>query len=180
MYYYVLPIYITRLNQIFTTLFPKLKDMKTIISVIAFLTFTFSFSQRDTNLNLTVQEKIVDDGGTGIYPKGKGSFLYRSVMSKGILGSQVNKSFEIARRDLKDFAEKRDAIYNEIDATYNRNLNTIRLVFELKNQDGSLYLTRDEAIVAIKELMELLDLGILTQEEFDKKAEVYKKTILNH
>jgi hypothetical protein len=155
--------------------------MKRLIAFIVFFNCSlFVYSQTENNVNLTVEEKIVDDGGTGIYSKGKGSFLFRSVLSKGILGIQINKSFENARKELLDFAKERDALYNEIDATYNKGRNSIRIVFELKNQDGSLYLSRDEAIVAIKELKELLDLGILTQEEFDKKAEVYKKTILKH
>ena len=40
--------------------------------------------------------------------------------------------------------------------------------------------TKQKAIEQLKELKELLDLGLLTQEEFDKKAESLKKIILGN
>ena len=41
-------------------------------------------------------------------------------------------------------------------------------------------LTKDEAIKEVKQLKELLDSGILTQEEFDKKGAELKKIILGN
>jgi S1-C subfamily serine protease len=48
----------------------------------------------------------------------------------------------------------------------------------LINKKGDV--TKDEAINEIKQLKELLDSGILTQEEFDKKAAELKKIILGN
>ena len=63
----------------------------------------------------------------------------------------------------------------------------VRHIYQLYNQDGSIYLT-DEDNTSLKEdaknqLIELkgfLDLGIITQEEFDKKAESLKKILLGN
>ena len=41
-------------------------------------------------------------------------------------------------------------------------------------------LLRSEAISKIKELKELLDMGIITQDEFDKEAVTLKKIILSN
>ena len=41
-------------------------------------------------------------------------------------------------------------------------------------------LTKDEAIKEVKELKDLLNLGIITQEEFDKRAAELKKVILGN
>ncbi len=38
-------------------------------------------------------------------------------------------------------------------------------------------MTREEAIVLLKELKELLDLGLITEEEFVKQSEELKKKI---
>ena len=38
---------------------------------------------------------------------------------------------------------------------------------------------KDDAIKELKELKELLDMGLITQEEFDKKAKVLRKIILD-
>ena len=59
--------------------------------------------------------------------------------------------------------------------------------YQLYNSDGSIYTTDEDKSMgkeaAKKELMELkgfLDLGIITQEEFDKKAESLKKILLGN
>ena len=54
----------------------------------------------------------------------------------------------------------------------------VTITFKLLRQDGSEWLTKEDAITKLKELKELLDLGILTQEEFDKKVVSLKKIIL--
>ena len=53
-------------------------------------------------------------------------------------------------------------------------------LFEVFNKDGSLVLNKDDAKKQLIELKEYLDLGIITQEEFDKKAESLKKILLGN
>ena len=59
--------------------------------------------------------------------------------------------------------------------------------YQLYNSDGSIYTTDEDKSMgkeaAKKELMELkgyLDLGIITRQEFDKKAESLKKILLGN
>ena len=56
----------------------------------------------------------------------------------------------------------------------------VTITFKLLRKDGSEWLTKEDAITKFKELKELLDLGIITQEEFDKKAKELKKIILDN
>jgi BMFP domain-containing protein YqiC len=53
---------------------------------------------------------------------------------------------------------------------------SVEIVFPVKN--GKPWLTRKDALAKFKEAKELFDLGVITKEEFDKKTEVLKKTIL--
>ena len=56
----------------------------------------------------------------------------------------------------------------------------VTITFKLLRKDGSEWLTKEDAITKFKELKELLDLGIITQKEFDKKAKELKKIILGN
>ena len=47
-----------------------------------------------------------------------------------------------------------------------------------RNQKTQATDTKGEAILELKRLKEILDLGIITQKEFDKKASELKKVIL--
>lgn len=55
----------------------------------------------------------------------------------------------------------------------------VLITFQVKNQDGSVVLNKDEATKRLLELKEFLDLGIITQEEFDVRATSLKKIILD-
>ena len=61
---------------------------------------------------------------------------------------------------------------------YNNN-GTLAINAEERNQQTQTRLDlKEEAIIEVKRLKELLDLGIITQEEFDKKVGELKKIIL--
>ena len=53
-----------------------------------------------------------------------------------------------------------------------------RISFKLKTIDGTTFVSKDEAKKEILRLKEYLDLGIITQEEFDTKAVSLKKMLL--
>ena len=44
----------------------------------------------------------------------------------------------------------------------------VTITFKLLRQDGSEWLTREDAITKLKKSKELLDLGVLTEAEFEK------------
>lgn len=50
--------------------------------------------------------------------------------------------------------------------------------FKVTNKDGSEVIFKSDAKKQLLELKEYLDLGIITQEEFDKKADYLKKILL--
>ena len=54
------------------------------------------------------------------------------------------------------------------------------VVFEIVNVDGSKVISSEEAKNKLIELKEFLDLGIITQKEFDKKVESLKKILLGN
>ena len=54
------------------------------------------------------------------------------------------------------------------------------ITYEVYNKDGSLVLSKDDAKKQLLELKEYLDLGIITQEEFDTKSVSLKKILLGN
>ena len=56
----------------------------------------------------------------------------------------------------------------------------IVVTFKVFNKDGSLVLSKDDAKKQLLELKEYLDLGIITQDDFDKKATYLKKILLGN
>jgi len=56
----------------------------------------------------------------------------------------------------------------------------VTITFKLLRKDGSEWLTKEDAITKFKELKELLEIGVINQEEFDKKAEELRKIILDN
>jgi len=55
-----------------------------------------------------------------------------------------------------------------------------KVTFKLLNKDGSLVLNKEDAKNKLIELKEYLDLGIITQEEFNTKAVSLKKILLGN
>ena len=150
--------------------------MKRLIILLALL-FSIKItaqSESTLNLNVTSEIKEVTDKDIGFFPQGKGEFIYQGIMIGG-----AKKAFSSIRAEVKEYAESRNCTYKELTNSYGKNSRRFKLVFKLLNMDGSVYLIKEEAIKEIKQLKELLDLGILSQEEFNKKANVLKKAILN-
>tara|TARA_B110000483_G_C17810505_1_gene394928 strand:- start:17 stop:469 length:453 start_codon:yes stop_codon:yes gene_type:complete len=150
--------------------------MKKYLIAVLLISINYSYSQSESTLNLNVTSEIkeVKETDIGIFPQGKGEFIYQGVMIGG-----VKKSFKYVRTNVKEYAESKNCTYEELDNIYYKGTNRIKLRFKLINKDGTVYLIKEEAIREIKQLKGLLDLGILTQEEFNKKAIILKKAILN-
>ena len=157
-------------------IFNKIKTMKKYLIALLLISINYSYSQSESTLNLNVTSEIkeVTDKDIGFFPKGKGEFIYQGIMIGG-----VKRAFSLIRAEVKEYAESRNCTYKELTNSYFKNSRRFKFVFKLLNEDGSVYLIKEEAIKEIKQLKELLDLGILSQEEFNKKASVLKKAILN-
>ena len=155
-----------------------MKKLLLVLSCTVLFTMKITGQSESTlNLNVTKELKEIKNTDTGIFPKGNGEFVYQNPM----LGSgRAKKSREIGISRIKKYAEDRGATVASTSSSYSRGLNMYYIAFELKNEDGSPYLIKSEAMKEIKALKELLDLDILTKEEFDKKAKIYKRAILNN
>ena len=115
-----------------------------------------------------------------VYPdygtKNFGSVNYAQIfITEAIVESNKRVVFSITSEFIKDLGLKKinsdesvilDRIWPESDIVF-------PIFSNQENDSNKDNITREKAIVLLKELKELLDLGILTQEEFDKKAEYF-------
>ena len=89
-----------------------------------------------------------------------------------------------ARQEIVDFTTTNSFNYKIINIEKQKQsigiFPKVIITFNIKNQDGSIVLTKDEAKKELIELKEFLDLGIITQEEFDTKAVSLKKILLGN
>ena len=149
--------------------------MKKLLLVLTLLTFSFAYGQDASTLNVNLKEgKIKKDGiiseGLGIYNVRKKGKVYQGKKSLRLqMTSSIQKFVNIKNSNYKILNE--DLIGGE--------RKVITITFELRDkQSGNLLLSKKEAIKELKDLKELLDLGILSKTEFDEKALYLKKIIL--
>ena len=83
---------------------------------------------------------------------------------------------------LKEFVERNDYTYEVIsDVTKRVRADRVNWTFRfrLKDSFGNLIITKKEARKKLLDLKELLDLGLISQTEFDNKAQALKQILLN-
>ena len=110
-----------------------------------------------------------------------GSKKHTQVFNTEVIFSNRRLIFNIESEYIKDKSLKE--FYDDESVTLDRiwpksNIDTSSINNQEIDSSKDTNITREKAIVLLKELKELLDLGILTQEEFDKKAVTLKKIIL--
>ena len=149
--------------------------MKYLITVLMLAISTNSLlGQNETTINLNYKE--IKDNDVGIFSLGNGEFVFQSAMvGKG----RVKASTKYAEYKISEYAEKLNTNYTITNSTIWKGRNFMRINFNLTYEDGTKYLLKEEVIKEIKDLKELLDLGVITKEEFDKKANIYKKVFLD-
>jgi hypothetical protein len=132
--------------------------------------------------------------GDGIEYLGDG--IYTSQYTGGTGYASLKKMSEKAIRNFKALVDPKNCTFEIISKVktppkLGRNPKAT-VTFKLYNKNGTLAITteeryqqtqiivdlKEEAMLEVKRLKELLDLGIITQEEFDKRATVLKKVIL--
>ena len=137
-----------------------------------------SYTQEESTINLNVREGVIND--TGFKYIGNGQYT----LKKRKAYSNQKKMTANARVEMINYAKSLNANYRTINVEYTkwekgRLIGNLKMTFELRDKiTGALLINKDEAKKELLSLKEYLDLGIITQEEFDKKAESYKKIIL--
>jgi len=178
--------------------------MKKLLLIFGMIVFTFSMNAQKKGKAYILQM------GNGIYQSsitGKSGFigtgkLKTKVLAKGrefakekkaqieIIGfDTVEQAFMVFPQAIMTFRLVYETI--EINNPNDPNTITIKTTGNYKNNNQQTTISKpstqiqnkdpkDAAILEVKKLKELLDLGIITQEEFDKKAVELKKIILGN
>ena len=162
--------------------------MKKLILLLLFIPLV-SFGQ-DVNLNVDKKvefsEKDNVKRGLGLVYKGMGTYTYgKEVVAWRATTKNVKRKQDVLKeeiiKEIIDFTSTNGYTYK---IKLVENLGTlvpkVLVTFEVFNKDGSLVLNKDDAKKQLIELKEYLDLGIITQEEFDKKAVSLKKILLGN
>ena len=143
----------------------------------------------ETN-NAFVQAANLKAEGEGIFYKGKGIYTVQQTGKTEM--SSYKRQVKKALEKIKSYSKGLNLDY-EIINTERKNvpvgLGVARTIitFKLLNNDGTVAVSKldtkrdkDEAKKELLSLKEYLDLGIISQEEFDKKAESLKKILLGN
>ena len=161
--------------------------MKKLLIILLFIPL-ISFGQ-DVNLNVDkkvefTEKKDVKRGMglnyQGVYTIGrKGN--YNGSTSERTLEKLHQKLKTQIIIDINDFVNRNDYDYN---ITIVEKVGTVYpiviLTFKVTNKDGSEILFKSDAKKRLIELKEYLDLGIITQDDYDKKALSLKKILLGN
>ena len=163
--------------------------MKKLILLLLFIPLV-SFGQDITNLSLE-RTPIYQKKTEGVFYFKEGVFYAVSVANSGF--TSIKKMTRQAEEQMENFAKNNKYKYELIKVDeekgglgkYTTSINWYK-VYEL---DGSLVSnkvneeavkepSKNNAIEELKKLKELLDLDLITKEEFDKKSKELKKIIL--
>ena len=90
---------------------------------------------------------------------------YMNEFPNGNYFSAVSKYYDLIKTELMDI----NSVIDEYDEYWRKNITT-----------NDLEINKEDAIEELKKLKELLDLELITQEEFDKKSKELKKIILGN
>ena len=118
----------------------------------------------------------------GVHYLGRG--VYESIRVKGSF-TNTKKLLKEAKQTAIEYAKSQKngiiSIIGEKKIKYSPGVFPKGIVtFKIINANGELVLSRKDAKNELMELKEFLDLGIITKEEFDKKAASLKKTLLGN
>jgi len=157
--------------------------MKKLFLILLFIPFV-SFGQVDieNNVEVNVNSGLAGQGANrGLKNLGKGIYSITNVAGSSWVS--IKKVEKRARQEVIDFSTSNNYNYEIVTVErFKGNLTflpKVIITFQVTNQDGSVVISKDEATKRLLELKNFLDLGIITQEEFDERAEPLKKIILD-
>ena len=156
--------------------------MKKILLILLFIPLV-SFGQDKNTVDLNVTTGYANQFKMrGMKNLGSGIYSVTQVGGSGFVS--LKKLEKRARQEIVDFTTTNSFNYKIINIEKQKQsigiFPKVIITFNIKNKDGSIVLTKDEAKKELIELKEFLDLGIITQEEFDKKAVSLKKILLGN
>jgi len=151
-----------------------------------------SLGQEDININLNT--KGLNSGDSAVLEftiKYTNNGVYQHQKKAPTDFWSTKKTIKKAMEDIESYSEGMGMKYKVLNTQTSkiREKGTIglpfaKITFNLIGSDGNIYIPKEESKnQAKKELLELkeyLDLGIITQEEFDKKAVSLKKILLGN
>ena len=161
--------------------------MKNLLFLLLFIPLV-SFGQ-DVNLNVDKKVEFTEKkdvkGGMGLNYQGSGLYtLGKEANDISSKGKFVKVQNELKNKILAEIVEFTTINKYKYEITLVENLGRylpqVIVTFKVFNKDGSLVLNKEDAKNKLLELKEYLDLGIITQEEFDKKAVSLKKILLGN
>ena len=153
---------------------------KLILLLFTLSIYQIGFSQVDLNIDksLTIEEEV-DENYTPF------NYISNGVYEITFVGDyKFDKIVEQRKNKLREFIKRNNYSYEIINEStedvgrspYNQRW---ELIFRLKDSSGTLIITKKEAKKQLLDLKELLDLGLITQTEYDNKAQGLKKVLLN-
>ena len=124
----------------------------------------------------------------GMFYLGNGQYTITKVGGSGFVS--LKKLTKRCNEAIQEFADKNNYTYEITNVQeFKQSIGVfpkIKIDFNVKNYDGSLVQTKEEKAMAkeaakkeILELKQYLELGVITQEEYDTKLEKLKKVILS-
>tara|TARA_B110000263_G_C15175036_1_gene448798 strand:- start:93 stop:608 length:516 start_codon:yes stop_codon:yes gene_type:complete len=143
----------------------------------------------ETN-NAYVQAANLKAEGEGIFYKGKGIYTIQQTGKTDM--SSYKRQVKKALEKIKSYSKGLNLNYELInterkDVPVGMGVSRTIITFKLLNNDGTVAVNKldtqrdkDEAKKELLSLKEYLDLGIITKEEFDKKAVSLKKILLGN
>ena len=173
--------------------------MKKLLLLLLFIPLV-SFGQDNNSTNSTnikiesnntfvaIANKLSE--GEGIFYKGKGVYTIQQTGKTSM--ASYKRQVKTALKKIKSYSSGLKLNYEIINTERNHvslgyGVARATITFKLLNRDGTIAVNeldvdrdRDRAKKELIELKEFLDLGIITQEEFDKKAKPLKKILLGN
>lgn len=161
--------------------------MRTLI-ILLFISFN-SFGQ-DINLNVDKKIEYTEKKDTrfreGLHYQGLGTYTlkkegYLTRVSKKSKAKTYNELESAILNEIKIFTDSNEynfKIFSVEKLGTTTRYPSVLITFKVFNKDDSLVLNKDEAKKQLLELKEYLDLGIITQQEYDDKAASLKKILL--
>ena len=163
--------------------------MKKLLLLLLFIPL-MSFGQ-DVNLNVDKKVEFTEKEdakkgmglnyqGSGLYTLGKSAKVNLSNSKSKLEKIHIELKNEIFQ-EINEFTTRNNYNYKitlveKLGATYP----VVIVTFNVFNKDGSLVLSKDDAKKQLLELKGYLDLGIITQKEYDEKAVSLKKILLGN
>ena len=145
--------------------------MKKLVLVLLLIPLV-SFGQEETTVNLNKTIKYADTNGLQSLEGG----TYSIQVNNEWLGKK--KRIKRAMLQITEFSKNNNSKYKILNTDHW--YSATKITFALLNNDGTLMIGKSDAKKQLLELKKYLDLGIITQEEFDKKAVSLKKILLGN